>query len=203
MFHVDDAHRQLRVRASRLPGLSTLRSFTACHHIARLAAAVAGVAILFSTSGCSSLFSEGAAAGAGVGGAAIAAKVTRNPTVAAGIGLGTLAAAQAGVKYVEKVYHEEQQDRIAAVAGPLSLGKTAKWESLHSIEIEPDARGRVTVSRVISSGALNCKEIVFSVDEVVDDKPSSSFYTANICEQAGNWKWASAEPATARWGSLQ
>ncbi|OZI26901.1 hypothetical protein CAL26_02730 [Bordetella genomosp. 9] len=171
---------------------------------ARCAVAVlAGALMLLSASGCSSLFSEGAAAGAGVGGAALASKVTRNPTVAAGIGLGALAAAQAGVKYVEKNYHEEQQDRIASAAGPLAIGKTAKWESRHAVEIEPDAHGRVTVSRQISAGDLNCKEIVFSVDDVVEDKPRSDFYTATICEQAGHWKWASAEPATARWGSLQ
>lgn len=172
-------------------------------NLMRIAAVVAGALMLVSATGCSSLFSEGAAAGAGVGGAALASKVTRNPTVAAGIGLGALAAAQAGVKYVEKNYHAEQQDRIASAAGPLSIGRTAKWESRHAIEIEPDAQGRVTVSRQISTGELNCKEIVFSVDEVVEDKPRSDFYTATICEQAGQWKWASAEPATARWGSLQ
>jgi hypothetical protein len=171
--------------------------------IKRMAAVLSGVLMVLTASGCSSLFSEGAATGAGIGGAALAAKVTRNPTVAAGIGLGTLAAAQAGVKYVEKNYHEDQQDRIATAAGALAIGKTATWESRHAVEIEPDARGRVTVSRQISTGELNCKEIVFSVDDVVEDKPHSDFYTATICEQAGHWKWASAEPATARWGSLQ
>jgi len=171
--------------------------------IGRVAAIVSGLIMLLSAGGCSSLFSDGAATGAAIGGTALASKVTRNATVAAGIGLGTLAAAQAGVKYVEKNYHEEQQDRIATVAGPLNVGKIASWESRHAIEIEPDARGKVTVSRQISSGDLNCKEIVFSVDQVDDHKPRSDFYTATVCEQAGRWKWASAEPATARWGSLQ
>uniref|UniRef100_UPI0039F0F897 hypothetical protein n=1 Tax=Bordetella sputigena TaxID=1416810 RepID=UPI0039F0F897 len=186
-----------------LPGPGRSRRGGLPRGVKYVVAVLSGALLLVSASGCSSLFSEGAAAGAGVGGAALASKVTRNPTVAAGIGLGALAAAQAGVKYVEKDYHAEQQDRIAAVAGPLAIGKTAKWESRHAIEIEPDAQGRVTVSRQISTGELNCKEIVFSVDEVVEDKPRSDFYTATICEQAGHWKWASAEPATARWGSLQ
>jgi hypothetical protein len=166
-------------------------------------AIISGVAVLLTASGCSSLFSEGAATGAGVGGAALASKVTRNPTVAAGIGFGALAAAQAGVKYVERDYHGEQQDLIAAAAGPLPVGKIANWQSRHAIELEPDAQGRVTVSRQISTGLLNCKEIVFSVDQRVEDKPQSAFYTATICEQAGKWKWASAEPSTARWGTLQ
>jgi hypothetical protein len=63
----------------------------------------------------------------------------------------------------------------------------------------------VTVSRMISTGALDCKEIVFSVDaEATKDKPASSaFYVASICRDGNAWKWASAEPATERWGALQ
>jgi hypothetical protein len=30
-----------------------------------------------------------------------------------------------------------------------------------------------------------------------------AFYTANVCLDGKQWKWASAEPATERWGSLQ
>jgi hypothetical protein len=188
---------------SRVAGPIPPRNINASCVVGRLAAIMSGLIMLLSAGGCSSLFSEGAATGAAIGGTALASKVTRNASVAAGIGLGTLAAAQAGVKYVEKNYHEEQQDRIATAAGPLKVGKIAGWESRHAIEIEPDAQGKVTVSRQISSGDLNCKEIVFSVDEVEDQKPRSDFYTATICEQSGHWKWASAEPATARWGSLQ
>lgn len=162
-----------------------------------------GAVLCLSATGCSSLFSEGAATTAAIGGTALASKVTRNATVASGIGLGVLAAAQAGVKYVEKDYHGNQQDRIAAVAGPLDIGKVAHWESRNTIELEPDVSGRVTVNRVISQGELNCKEIVFSVDGVKDKQPASAFYVATICQDAKKWTWASAEPATARWGSLQ
>lgn len=160
-------------------------------------------ALCLSATGCSSLFSEGAATGAAVGGAAIASKVTSNATVASGIGLGVLAAAQAGVDYVEKRYHNRQQDRIAAAAGPLDVGATASWESRHAIELEPDAKGKVTVNRIISAGELNCKEIVFSIETMEDKAPQSNFFVATICRDATQWKWASAEPATARWGSLQ
>jgi hypothetical protein len=175
----------------------------------------AAIVLCMSLSACGSLFNEGAAAGAGVGGAVLASKVTRNAAVASGIGLGALAGAQAGVKYVEKNTHRDQQDEIAAVAGPLAIGQVALWKSHHVIKLEPDEAGRVTVSRTISAQALECKEIVFSVDgekkvhekshgETHDDmQPTSAFYVATICRDGKQWKWASAEPATERWGALQ
>ncbi len=169
----------------------------------RAAIVLIAASLALSSTGCSSLFSEGAATTAAIGGTALAGKITSNASVAAGIGLGVLAAAQAGVKYVERNYHDLQQDRIAAVAGLLSVGKVASWESKNTIELEPDARGKVTVNRIISAGAMDCKEIVFSVEEVREEKLYSSFYVATICRDADKWKWASAEPATARWGSLQ
>lgn len=159
--------------------------------------------LITSLSACSSLLNESAAAGGGIAGTAIAGKVTHNATVAAGIGFGALAAANAGVQYLERDYHGDEQDRIAQVAGALAVGQVASWESHHTIQVDPNQHGRVTVSRVISSGSLNCKEIVFSVDATVKHEARSSFYIAAICADGQQWKWASAEPATARWGSLQ
>jgi hypothetical protein len=156
-------------------------------------------------SGCSSLYTEGAAAGAGIAGAAVASKVTDNAAVATGIGLGAVAAARAGVQYLERLAHQETQDSIALAAGPLGLGEVANWRVSHSMPIERDDQGRVTVSRAISTGALECKEIVFSVDSVNADtlQLASAFYVAAICKEGAQWRWASAEPATERWGSLQ
>jgi len=156
-------------------------------------------------SACSSLYSEGAQTGAGIGGAAIASKVTSNAAVATGIGLGAVAAAKAGVQYSERVVHRNTQDSIAKAAGPLEVGAVAPWSITHSFPIEDDEHGRVTVSRAISSGALDCKEIVFSVDhEATKDKAASSaFFVASVCRDGDKWKWASAEPATDRWGALQ
>ena len=153
--------------------------------------------------GCSSLVSEGSATAAGVGGAAVAAQVTKNAAVASGIGLGVLAGAQAGVKSVERTYHGSEQDRIADIAGSLEIGQVAPWQSSHFVKLEPDEAGRVTVSRIISSTGLVCKEIVFSVDHVEDESPLSEFYVATICKDSVKWRWATAEPATARWGNLQ
>ncbi|MFT4068981.1 hypothetical protein [Paraburkholderia sp.] len=156
-------------------------------------------------SGCSSVYTEGAVAGAGIAGAAVANKVTSNAAVATGIGLGAVAAARAGVQYSERVVHRNTQNSIAQAAGPLDIGAVAPWSITHSFPIEDDEHGRVTVSRLISTGALDCKEIVFSVDQnaTKNTPASSAFFIASICRDGQNWRWASAEPATERWGSLQ
>jgi hypothetical protein len=163
------------------------------------------VAVSSALSGCSSLYTEGAVAGAGIAGAAVAGSVTNNAAVATGIGLGAVAAAKAGVQYSERVVHRNTQDGIAKIAGPLDVGAVASWSVTHSLPIEDDEHGRVTVSRSISTGALDCKEIVFSVDHIATQNvsASSAFYVASICRDGDNWKWASAEPATERWGALQ
>ena len=157
----------------------------------------------FGLGGCTSLLSEGASTLAGVGGSAVAGSVTRNAAVASGIGLGVLAAGQVGVKALERDYHGDQQDRIAAVAGALEPGQVGRWESHHRIPIESDEVGRVTVSRLIGAADLSCKEIVFTVDATKNEATVSAFYVATICKDAARWRWASAEPSTARWGSLQ
>ncbi|SAK50018.1 putative lipoprotein [Caballeronia hypogeia] len=170
-----------------------------------LAAITSGVIACLSLGGCNSLYSEGATAGAGIAGAAVANSVTSNAAVATGIGLGAVAAARAGVQYSQRVVHTNTQDQIASVAGPLGVGAVAPWKIVHSVPIEEDEKGRVTVSRTISSGALDCKEIVFSVDrDATKDRPAdSAFYVASVCRDGNKWKWASAEPATPRWGALQ
>jgi hypothetical protein len=161
-------------------------------------------------SGCSSLLTQSAGAGAGVGGAAIANAVTTNGAVTAGIGLGTQAAAIAGVQYLEKHVHAAEQSAIAGAAGNIPVGGVGTWAISHDIPIENNAHGELTVTRVITpalpSGAapaFDCKEIIFSVDTVADKAIQRAFYTATVCEDSGTWKWATAEPATARWGSLQ
>jgi hypothetical protein len=156
-------------------------------------------------SACSSVVTEGSSAAAGVAGTALAGKVTNNAAVATGIGLGVQAAARAGVQYEQRKVHGEEQDAIAIAAGGLAVGAVANWQIKHSLPIEDNERGRVTVSRVIASQGMSCKEIVFSVDGLVDkaSKPTSEFYVATICQAGPAWKWASAEPATERWGALQ
>jgi hypothetical protein len=153
--------------------------------------------------GCTSIATEGAAAGAGVAGAAIAHGVTDNAGVVTGIGLGVQAAARAGVQYAERKVHQSEQDRIAAVAGGLPVGAVGKWQAVHDIPLEADEQGEVTVSRTLGGVDIQCKEIVFSVEHAKQAGTTREFYTATVCRDGAEWKWATAEPATERWGALQ
>lgn len=169
------------------------------------------------SSGCQSVLSEGASTAGGIGGAALAGAVTRNGAAAAGIGLAVQAGTRSVVQYSERVAHNAEQDAIARAAGPLPVGGVAPWSIEHQVPVEPDEHGRVTVSRVFGAPLLDCKEIVFSVDSEAGPQtgakggaynaqgqaPTSEFFVATVCRDGDAWKWALAEPATARWGSLQ
>jgi len=161
---------------------------------------------IFCLTGCSSLLTQSAGAGAGVGGAAVANAVTKNGAITAGIGLGAQAAAIAGVQYLEKRVHTTEQNAIASAAGPLPIGGVSDWSVRHDIPIEDNQHGELTVVANyvpnLPSGAapaFDCKEIIFSVDTKAD----RNFYTAFVCQDGAVWKWATAEPATERWGALQ
>lgn len=159
--------------------------------------------LLPSLAGCGSVLTEGTSDAAGVAGAGIASAVTKNGTVTAAIGLGVQSAAATGLVYVERDVHRTEQNDIAAAAGPLPVGTVAAWQVHHTLPIEANDHGEVAVSRVISAPPLACKEIVFSVDRVKHRQPVRSFYVAAICQDGAQWRWASAEPATTRWGVLQ
>ncbi|MFS2103199.1 hypothetical protein [Ralstonia sp. Ralssp135] len=165
-----------------------------------------GSALTLSTlalSGCSSLMSEGTTTAAGIGGAALAAKVTDNAAVATGIGLGVQAGARAALQHSQRVIHTETQDHIAQIAGALADNTVGNWQVKHRIPLEPDEHGRVVVTRSINGPLVNCKEILFTVDGMEDGAAKVDFFVASICHDGKQWKWATAEPATARWGSLQ
>lgn len=163
----------------------------------------ASIAMLCCASGCSSLLNVGSAELAGVSGAAIAGAITDNAAAATGIGLGVQAAGRATLQFAQRRVHRAVQDRIAEAAGDLQVGAVAHWRAEHRLPLERDEQGRVTVSRVISTQDLHCKEVVFSVDSVDKGTPRSGFYVAAICRDGDKWKWASAEPSTERWGRLQ
>lgn len=153
--------------------------------------------------GCEALLTETTSTVAGVTGASIANGVGAGAAATTGIGLGVQALGRTGLRYAERRTHRAAQDRIAAAAGPLPQGAVANWAANHTIPVEANERGQVTVSRVIGTGALECKEIVFSVETGQGERPRRGFYIAAICRDGASWKWASAEPATERWGSLQ
>jgi flavin-binding protein dodecin len=154
-------------------------------------------------SGCGSLLTASTADVAGIAGAGIANAVSKNPAAATGIGLGVAAAANAGLQYAERDVHRVEQDQIAQTAGPLAPGVVGHWSVTHTVPIENDEHGDLVVTRLVGAADFNCKEIVFSVDTIEKQVPKRAFYTATVCQDGANWKWASAEPATARWGSLQ
>ena len=154
---------------------------------------------------CSELLTEGSAAVAGLAGAGLANAVGAGATATTGIGLGVQAGARAGLHYAQRRAHAAAQDSVAGAAGPLPVGGVAAWSVTHDVPIEPDERGQVTVVRVIEAGPIHCKEIIFSVDATTrpEEAPRRGFYTAYVCRDGAAWRWASAEPATERWGSLQ
>ncbi len=159
--------------------------------------------LLVPLAGCGSVLTEGTADVSGVAGAGAASAVTRSAALATGIGLGVRSVANAGLEYAERVVHRAEQDRIAQAAGPLGVGEVADWNVEHTVPIEPDEHGAVTVTRTFGTAEFSCKEIVFSVDGKAHGAPTRDFYTATICADGAAWQWASAEPATSRWGSLQ
>lgn len=154
-------------------------------------------------SGCSAIIAEGSSDLAGVAGAGIASGITKDATVATAIGLGVRSLASETLKYAQRRLHRNEQDAIATAAGPLEPGAVARWSISHTVPLEPDARGDVTVSRSFGAGAILCKEVVFSVETKRRRVTQRAFYTTAVCRDGGTWRWASAEPATERWGSLQ
>lgn len=171
--------------------------------VGRLAAAALLAGASVQLGGCSSFLTAGTADAAGVAGAGIAGAVSKNATVGAAIGLGVASVANAGLQYGERVVHRAEQDQIAATAGALQDGAVGTWRVSHTIPIEPNEHGEVAVSRTFGGADFNCREIVFSVDGGTAAKPDRAFYIATVCRDGDRWKWASAEPATERWGSLQ
>ncbi len=153
--------------------------------------------------GCGPLLTESSADVAGIAGAGAASAVTKSAAGAAAIGLGVRSVASQGLHIVERNVHGREQDAIAASAGQLAPGQVGAWSVRHSIPIEPDEHGALVVSREFGTGDFRCREIVFSVDRQRRQGLDRRFYTANVCEDGAIWRWASAEPSTARWGGLQ
>ena len=152
---------------------------------------------------CGSILTEGTADVAGVAAAGAASSVTRSAAGAAAVGLVVQSVAEEGLKHVERRVHRTEQESIAQAAGPLPDGAVAAWSVDHSLPIEADEAGQVVVARSFGVAAFSCKDIVFSVDTKNRSGPHRAFYTATICQDGQAWHWASAEPATERWGALQ
>ena len=146
--------------------------------------------------GCNTI---GGFAGAATGIATGAA--TTNPAVGYGVGIGVKAAVDATGKYVFRKWQQAEQDAIAALVGPLQPGTIRPWQIQHSIPYGNE-RGELQVIRVFHTPLASCKEVLFSVIEGKGNKQKRQWFVATACQQNTAWKWAVAEPAVARWGSL-
>lgn len=160
-----------------------------------LAALCAGIAL--AASGCSSI---GAASGAAA--AAATGIVTANPAVGIGVGIAVQAATDEAVGRFMKSMHADQQELIAETAGRLPVGGMDIWRIKHQLPVE-NGHGQVRVTRAFSNALTLCKEFVFSVQDGDKADAPEQWFTASACQDRSGWKWASAEPAVERWGTLQ
>lgn len=154
-----------------------------------------GVLGLIGLVGCT-MSSIGSGVGAVAGVASSAA--TANPAVGYAIAVSTQAVIDASIKHVLREWKNEQQNLMAKVAGDLALGQTKAWEMRRSIPYGNE-RGSIQVVRDIVNPLVACREVLFTVDSDEAREP----YLATICRHKDAWRWASAEPATQRWGALQ
>jgi hypothetical protein len=160
-----------------------------------LAALCAGIAL--AASGCSSI---GAASGAAA--AAATGIVTANPAVGIGVGIAVQAATDEAVGRFMKSMHADQQELIAETAGRLPVGGMDIWRIKHQLPVE-NGHGQVRVTRAFSNALTLCKEFVFSVQDGEKADAPEQWFTASACQDQSGWKWATAEPAVERWGTLQ
>jgi hypothetical protein len=142
--------------------------------------------------------------GAATGTAAAAG--SGNPAVGIAIGVGVRAVADWGLRRVSRRWHRTEQEAIAAAAAEVPPGEARPWRVTHSLPFGAK-QGEVRVLRAIDTPLAACREIAFSVDE---DKPPKgvkamgrAWYLTSLCRDDTGWRWAAAEPATGRWGSLQ
>ena len=180
-------------RPASLPARRSCRRFA---RVAALGALCVSAATL--VGGCGSIgAASGAAAGAATG------FVTANPAVGIGVGIAVQAATDVAVNDFMRRIHTDPQNLLASTAGALPGGGTQTGAVKHRLPIE-NGHGEVRVTRAFASARALCKEFVFSVQDGDGPNAPSRWYTASTChDDDGGWKWAAAEPAVDRWGSLQ
>lgn len=155
------------------------------------------IAATLGLAGCQSS-SIGSATGAIVGTASGAA--TGNPVAGFAIGVSVQAAVDASVKYVMREWKNDQQNVMANAAGQLEPGQVRRWQIRRWLPFGNE-QGSIQLLREIDTPLAHCREVLFTVKA---DKAVTQAYVSQICQQqAGQWKWAAAEPAVTRWDGLQ
>ena len=159
------------------------------------AACLAFVGVL---GGCSSI---GGFTGAVVG--AASGTISSNPAVGVGVGIAVQAATDTAFQKIFRDMQADEQNRIAALAGGMTTGQQLTWDIHHTMPFT-DERGELRVVGVIANALTTCKEVMFSVAGGSDEEPTRQWFVTQTCKQSdGQWRWAAAEPAVGRWGTLQ
>jgi len=158
------------------------------------------LAAALTMSGCSTIGGlTGAAAGIASG------SFTSNPAIGIAVSVSVKAATDAQVKKLLRSLQQDEQDEIAALAGAMAPGEIRQWQVRHLIPYG-NSQGDMQVTRMIDTPLASCKEVMFTVVDRKDDRPAEeaarAWFSTNICRQDKRWKWAIAEPAVERWGSL-
>jgi hypothetical protein len=138
--------------------------------------------------------------GAAAGGASAAASA--NPLVGVAVGVAVNSAVDATTDYIVRKRQQAEQDAIATEVATMAEGDRRPWQIRHDVPIGNE-HGVVQVTRVIATPIALCKELVFSVDSGSGDTLKRAWYTTQACQDEQRWKWALAEPAVERWGTLQ
>jgi hypothetical protein len=129
--------------------------------------------------------------------------ITSNPAVGYAVGVTVRAAADAAVKRWLRGLQNDEQIAIAEAAGQMGLGESRPWQVHHELPFGwRDQGGSLAVTRVIDTPLAQCREMLFSVQDK-PDQPPEGIFVATACRGPAGWRWANAEPATARWGYLQ
>lgn len=129
---------------------------------------------------------------------------TSNPAIGVAVSVSVKAATDAGIKNLLRSLQQDEQDEIAALAGSMAPGEIRRWHVRHFIPYRNN-QGEMQVTRVIDTPLASCKEIMFTVaggKAAPADEAARGWFSANVCQQQQRWKWAIAEPAVERWGSL-
>lgn len=154
------------------------------------------LAVAFLSGGCAVVGDiTGAVAGLASGAA------TANPAVGISVGIAVRAGTNEALDIISRRRQRNEQDAIAAVAANLAPGERRPWAV--DQRLAGDARGEVEVVRVIENSLATCKELAFSVVKAEGSESRAAWFTTIACQQGAAWKWAAAEPAVARWISLQ
>ena len=130
---------------------------------------------------------------------------TSNPAIGIAVSVSVKAATDAEIKNLLRSLQQDEQDEIAAQAGAMAPGEIRRWQVRHFIPYGNN-QGEMQVTRVIDTPLASCKEIMFTVvgrnAAPAPDDAARGWFSANVCRQEQRWKWAIAEPAVERWGSL-